>query len=112
MRPITLTTTDASGGATSSGVAVMDTYQNPFSVTVNVDVTGTVNFTVQYTMDNPFASNFVASSAAWFADVNGSAKTADTEVTISYPVRAIRILQNSGNGSTSTVVIQAGMPGR
>ena len=32
MRPITLNTRDASGGAKTSGLAVLDTYQDPFNV--------------------------------------------------------------------------------
>lgn len=112
MKSVPVATTDASGGATFSVVVPMDTYQAVFSASVAVVVTGTVNFTVQHTYQDPLAAGFTAAGAIWFDNTNGTAKTANTEVVYSAPVKAIRIKQNSGNGSTSGLVLQTGMPGR
>lgn len=111
MRPIILTTTDASGAATTSGLAVLDTYRDPFSVAVAVVVTGTVSYTVQATYDDPLAPNFDPSTATWFDKSDATSQTGNKAVAYTDPVRAIRIRQASGSGSTRTTVIQAGMPG-
>jgi len=52
MRPIQITVADASGGAKASNPAVLDYYGRP-EVAIQVVVTGTVNYTVQQTLDNP-----------------------------------------------------------
>jgi hypothetical protein len=110
MRPITLATTDATGAATTSGVAALDHYISPFNVGVAVRVTGTVNYTVQVTYDDVFASGFTAASATWFDNADATGQTASKAINITGPVRGIRVRQASGAGSTSTTVLQAGRP--
>ncbi len=53
MRPVVYTLSDASGGAKTSSVYPPDNYVSPFNVAISVVVTGTVNYTVQYTFDDP-----------------------------------------------------------
>lgn len=103
MRPVTLTTTDASGGATTSNFYRCDTFMSPFSIGVVVDVTGTVNFDVEFTNDEPDSV-----SALWLNHADFTAKTADTAGVIAAPCRAVRMVQNSGSGSCRAVLIQAG----
>lgn len=112
MRPIRLTTTDASGAATSSVAAVMDINMTPFDVGFGVVVTGTVNYTVQHTFDDPFAATFSVATATWFDHADVAGETANQAGSYSFPVRAIRVKQNSGDGSTVCTVVQAGMPGQ
>ncbi len=102
-RPITLVTTDASGGATTSNVYKPDTFVSPFSVGIMVDVTGTVNFDIEHTLDDPENG-----SALWLDHSVLAAKTADSDGNYAFPVRGIRLKQNSGNGSCRAVLIQAG----
>lgn len=103
MRPVTLTTTDASGGATTSGVFVVDTFSDPINIGFAVDVTGTVSVTVQHTFDDPSSG-----SALWLNHATVSGATADVDGNYAFPVRGIRVRQATGSGSTRTVIIQAG----
>lgn len=108
MRSIVVTTTDATGGATYSGVVALDTWTSPFSVSIGVVVTGTVNFTVQYTYDNIQDPGWTAATGVWWNLTALASKSATTDSVLSQPASAIRVVQNSGNGSTSTTVLQAG----
>jgi hypothetical protein len=108
MRAITLNTTDATAAATSSGVAVLDTYKTPFNVGFGLNVTGTVSCTVQHTFDDPLAAGFVAASAKWYDHPDVAAATADADGNYAFPVRAIRLSQASGSGSAVLTVVQAG----
>jgi hypothetical protein len=103
MRPSTLSTTDASGGATHSGIAPMDISQAPFAVGFGCVVTGTVNFTVEHTFDD--IQNGV--TPTWFSHSSVAAKTANTDGNYAFPVRAIRLTQNSGTGSVVMTFIQS-----
>lgn len=82
---------------------------NPFSVGFNVDVSGTINFTVQHTFQNVLS---VADPAqgTWMPDATVASKTADTDGSFTTPVMAVRLLINSlSSGATiSLTVIQAG----
>ncbi len=102
-RPVTLTTTDASGGATTSAVWQPDTWQTPFNVSIVIDVTGTVNVDIEHTLDDPNSA-----SALWLDHPTLVAKTADSDGNYAFPVRGIRAKQNSGSGSCRVVLIQAG----
>ena len=53
MKPISVTVADASAGAKTSNPIIMDYHGRP-EVSLQVAVTGTVNWTVQQTLDNPF----------------------------------------------------------
>lgn len=102
-RPATRTTTDASGGATSSAIYIPDSFVTPFSVSAVTDVTGTVNFDIEFTNDDPESA-----SALWLNHADFTAKTADTAGVITAPCRGLKVVQNSGSGSTRTVFVQAG----
>lgn len=109
MQPITVTTTDATAGATYSRFVRMDSWANAQSV-VQVTVTGTVNFTVETSMDDPNdPTNPVAvGSMVWLSaiDTNLVAKTANaTGVFVATPI-FVRVKQTSGNGSTKMTIAQ------
>lgn len=104
MRPVTLT---VSGGQ-SSGVYPPDHYVSPFNVALGVRVTGTVNYTVQYTFDDVFAPNYVAASGNWVDHPSLTSQVATKDSNIAYPVTGVRIVGNSGAGSATLTAIQAG----
>lgn len=106
MRPVVVTTS----GTSVSAPVPLDHYANPFNVGFGVVVTGTVTFTIQHTFDDVFAASFVAASATWFNHATVVAATASTDGNYAFPVRAIRVNQTAGSGSTSTTFIQAGTP--
>lgn len=108
MRPVTRTLTDASGGAKNSDPIVMDYYGRP-EVSVQVAVTGTVNYTVQQTLDNPLKT--AAASIVWFdhPDTNLVAATANKQGNYAYIPTAVRIKLNSGTGTVVLTITQAGL---
>lgn len=108
MRPVLLTTTDASGGATRSATCPMDVRQAPFQVTISAIVTGTANYDVQYTKDDVWSPTFNPLTANWISVTGMAAATASAEATLISPVTAIRVVQNSGNGSMAVRIIQGG----
>lgn len=107
MRPVTYTLSDASLAAKVSSVYPPDNYVSPFNVAVSVLVTGTVDFDVEYTFDDVFASNYNPATGNWTVHptVNG---TSTIDGNIAYPVTGIRIKLNSGTGSVTATFIQAG----
>lgn len=104
MRAITITKT----GAGSSSVAPLDTYRNPFNVGLGIVVSGTVNYTIQHTFDDIYDSSI---TPVWFSHPTLLSLTANADGNYAFPVRAVKILVNSGAGSATATIIQAGMPG-
>lgn len=111
MQPITVSTTDASGGTTYSRKVRMDSWANPTSL-IQVNVTGAATYTVEGSMDdpnsptNPVAENsmtWVNCSASSLVAANASAQGILTATPI-----FLRIKQTAGNGSTTMTVAQFG----
>jgi hypothetical protein len=105
MRAVTVTTL----GTATSNVYVPDTYISPFNIGFGVVVTGTVTYTVQHTFDDPLASTFSPSTATWFSHEDLANATTSQDGNYAFPVRAIRVNQTAGSGSTATVFVQAGI---
>lgn len=70
----------------------MNWRQNPFSVSVGVDITGTIDYTVQHTFDDVFDTSVTPS---WFNHSSIAGKTADADGNYAYPVTGVRVLVNS-----------------
>jgi hypothetical protein len=104
MRPVTYSIT----GVGNSAVYPADHYVSPFNVALSVIATGTITYTVQYTFDDVFASNFTAASANWTNHPSLTAQTATASSNIAYPVRGIRITTSAGTGTAALTIIQAG----
>lgn len=95
-------------GTGSSSLAPLDTYRNPFNIGIGVVVSGTVNYTIQHTFDDIFNP---AVTPVWFSHPTLNALTANADGNYAFPVRAIKILVNSGAGTATATIVQAGMPG-
>jgi hypothetical protein len=108
MLPNVQTTTDASGGAKNTNPVVLDYFISPFSISLSVRVTGTVNYTVQYTFDVIDLNSWVPSTANWVNHPSLTTQTATLDSNLAYPATAVRMVQNSGSGSCVFTVIQAG----
>ncbi len=104
MRTQTITKT----GTGSSTFAVMDTYRSPFNVGIGVVVSGTVDYTIQHTFDDV---NNPAVTPVWYSHPTLLAQAVNADGNYAFPVAAIKILVNSGTGSATAKIIQAGMPG-
>jgi hypothetical protein len=105
MRPIVVRQT----GAGSSSAVPMDHYQSPFNVGFGVVVSGTVNYTVQHTFDDIFDSSV---TPVWFNHPTIIGQTANADGNYAFPVTAIKLLVNSGAGTATLTLVQAGMPGK
>jgi hypothetical protein len=92
-------------GTGSSQVIPMNLNTNPFNVGFGVVVTGTVNYTVQHTFDNPWD----APTTTWFSHPTVAAATTSQDGNYAFPVAAIKVLVNSGAGTATLTVIQAGI---
>lgn len=75
-------------------------------------VSGTVNYTVQQTLDNPNSSMapVAAASVTWFnsSDANAVNATGNIQTNYAYAPTFVRILLNSGTGSVIGKVVQYG----
>lgn len=103
MRPVVYTVT----GVGNSPVYAVDTYISPSNMGLAVVVSGTITYKVQYTFDNVFASNYVASSGNWF-DHPTLTGSASLNSNIAYPVTGIRLSTSAGSGSATLTIVQAG----
>lgn len=111
MQPITVTTSDASGGTVYSSPVRMDTWAHAQSV-IQVTVTGTATYTVETSMDDPNDPiNPVAfASMVWVncgdANLVGKSATAGGGLIVT-PV-FVRLKQTAGNGSCKMTIAQFG----
>lgn len=91
-------------GAGSTAPLVMNTNISPFNVGFGVIVTGTVNYTIQHTFDDP-AVGF----STWFPHPTVAAQAANADGNYAFPVTGIRLTVNSGGGTAQLKLIQAGI---
>lgn len=101
--------TNVTVGTTAVGASQplpLDLYLDPFNTSLFIDVTGTVNVTVQYTGDDNVLTS--VGPFVWYDHADLTGETADTVGTIISPVTAVRLLTNSGTGSAELTVLQAG----
>jgi hypothetical protein len=108
MYPTTLSTSNAAAGAVTTAPIALDPFMSQFQATIVCTVTGTANYTVQYTLDNIQADGYVPASGNWITVTGLSAQTATQAVAFNQPVMAIKMVQNTGTGSVSMTVLQTG----
>lgn len=110
MRQIVVTLSDASGGSKTSGPVPLDIHGRP-EISLQVAVTGTANWTVQQTLDDPFIT--APANIVWFdhPDVDMVAQTVNRQGNYAYVPAATRIVLNSGTGSVKFTIVQAGITG-
>lgn len=102
MRPITIAKT----GTGSSSPAALDHYISPFNVGIGVVASGTVNYTVQHTFDDVFDP---AVTPTWFNHPTLVSQTTSADGNYAFPVRAVKVLINSGTGTAAATLLQAGI---
>lgn len=91
-------------GVGSSSALVMNTNVSPFNVGFGVIVSGTVNYTVQHTFDDP-AIGF----STWFSHPTVASQAANADGNYAFPVTGIKVLVNSGDGTATLKLVQAGI---
>lgn len=73
---------------------------------IQADVTGTIDFTVSYTVENIYAYTDPATSASWTAVTDMTAATADAAKLVDGSINCLKIVVNSGAGSVKINVSQ------
>mgnify|MGYP006269425463 CR=1 FL=1 len=91
-------------GAGSTSALVMNTNTTPFSVGFGVIVSGTVNYTVQHTFDDPSVG-----FTTWFNHPTIASQSTNQDGNYAFPVTGIRLTVNSGGGSATLKLVQAGI---
>lgn len=91
-------------GVGSSSALVMNTNATPFNVGFGVVVSGTVDYTVQHTFDDP-AVGF----STWFSHPTIAGETTNQDGNYAFPVTGIKLLVNSGDGTATLKLVQAGI---
>lgn len=91
-------------GTGSSSALVMNTNVTPFNVGFGVVVSGTVDYTVQHTFDDP-AVGF----STWFSHPTVAGESTNQDGNYAFPVTGIKLLVNSGSGTATLKLVQAGI---
>lgn len=98
MRPQVISLT---GTGTSAWIP-LDYKQSPFNVGLGAVVTGTITFDIEHTFDDVFSG--VTPTA--FKHSTMTAKTANFDGNYAFPIRAVRINNTAGTGSTTLTILQ------
>lgn len=120
--------TVGTNGVASSPPFVVDLARNPINIAFGFDVTGTVNYTLEETYDDPNSTMNQDQQGAWpqpypsispgsnippvwWNDAAIATKAADFQGTVTAAFFAFRLTLNSGTGSVKMQAIQAGFHG-
>ena len=88
-------TMDVGISAVSVGPTIpLNWRSNAFSVSLFVDISGTINYTVQHTFQNVYAAGDPA-QGTWMSHSSLASKTADTDGNYAFPVMGTRVIVNS-----------------
>ena len=94
-------------GVGASQTVPLDQYVTPFNVSLFIEITGTVDVTVEFTGDDVFGD--FPGPHNWTPHPDLTNITADADATFISPVSACRLLTNSGDGTAVLRIIQAGL---
>lgn len=106
--------TVGTNGVGASTWQTMNIHAQPVNIIAAVVVSGTVNYTLQYTYDNPGArnaQNAQVQPTAWDDEVLVS-QTATKQTAFSFPIYGMRLRINSGDGTATLTLTQAGISGQ
>ena len=106
MRPVVLTLSDASGGVITTPAIPLNHYASVGNISIQVLVTGTANYTVQYTFDDISTDTYNAATGNWTDHPQLVLQTATADSNLAFLVTGIRLKQSSGTESTRLTVIQ------
>lgn len=104
MRPIQYTS-PANSSAGSTAWWPLDIYTPNQVTSISVDVTGTLDYSIQYTNDDPFNPAITPVAVPHPVSALVGATTDQTASTTTL-MRAVRFTINSGNGSARVTVTQ------
>lgn len=109
MRPVWLTQT----GVGDTKPVPFNLYAAPTNIALGATIlSGAATFTVQYTFDDVHAPGYDPATGNWVDHPYLTAKAANTDSNIAYPVVAVRLRVTAGTGTVRLAVIQAGGAGQ
>lgn len=111
MRPVRYSLSDASVDEQVGAPVPLDLYLTPFQVSLQVLVTGTATYTVEYTESDVYAEGYDPDTDTWTPMANMEDVIDNQQDTLISPVTAVRARQTAGNGSIDFTVIQGGVFG-
>lgn len=103
--------TAGTNGVGSTPWQTMNWHIAPFQVTVAVIVSGTVNYTVEYTYDDPNNLPAGITQPGIFSPTAMTAQTTTLDGSLVGPVAAVRLTINSGAGSVRFITLQSDISG-
>lgn len=110
MLAMTVSVSDATAAPKGSSLVRFDDFA-PAQITVQCVVTGTANYTVQTSLDDPNdpINPVPLASMTWLSslDTNVVAANASKSSYFAYAPKYARILLNSGNGSVTATFLQS-----
>lgn len=97
------------GGNSISPVWVVDTYNNPCNIGLECRVSGTVGYTVQFTMVDPRTTDLnTNANVTWLNHQYLVNQTTTSAGNFAFPPSAIRAVVSAGTGQLSFRIVQAG----
>jgi hypothetical protein len=104
------TATAGTNGVAATPWQVLNWHTNPINMSFAIElVSGAINYTVQYTYDDPNNLLAGATMPEVINDAVISAVTATADGSIAMPISAMRVLINSGTGAIRVRILQAGI---
>lgn len=112
MRPVVVTLTGNGATTANSAPVIVDWRASPFNIGLAIDTGGsTTGFTAQYCYEDPNSyttATLYNANAKWWTLTALSAKTADTDSSLTIPCRAVRLQANASGTDTATMTIVQG----
>jgi len=99
MRPTQVSIT---GTGTTNWIPV-DYKQNPFNIGLGIVVNGTITYDIEHTFDDVLAAGVTPTA---FKHVSLTAQTTNKDGNYAFPIRAIRINNTAGTGTTTLTILQ------
>lgn len=81
----------------------LDYKQNPFNVGFGVTVSGTVTYDIEHTFDDVFDTSITPVA---FKHSSLTAQTVNKDGNYAFPIRAVRINNTAGTGTTTLTLLQ------
>jgi hypothetical protein len=104
-KPVRISVT---GVAVSNPVPLSTLAGSPFNVTLGVYGGAGCTYTIQFTLDDVFASNYDPSTGTWIDHPDATGETGNTAVMLVSPVTAVRLNQTAGATASTFFVCQSG----
>lgn len=99
MRPQVIT----QSGTGSTAWIPLDYKQNPFNIGLGIVVNGTITYDIEHTFDDVFDTTITPVA---FKHSSLTAQTTNKDGNYAFPVRAIRVNNTAGTGSTTLTILQ------